>query len=156
MLWLILLAGLIVVILIYWEYVDHDCLPGKSCNQSVPKPRPNDDPLESLDKIRRMVRNNYDFVSWRLALLAGIIVALPIVYYLECRVPTAFEWLVVAILVFAVAYLSNSWIWAHFFHPNGSQIEKSLLQLRDKIHKTLIKYNNNYEYSNSYTSDSYY
>ena len=142
MIWLILLAGLIVSILIYYEYVDHDCIPGKSCHQSVPKPQSNDDLLESIDKIRNMVRNNYDFVSWRLALLAGIIVALPIVYYLECRVPTIFEWLIVALLVFAAAYLSNSWIWAHFFHPNGAEIEKSLLMLRDRVHKNMKKRNN--------------
>jgi len=150
MLWLVLLAGLIVAILIYWEYCDHDCLPHKSCNQRAPKPKPCDDSLEYIDKIRGMVRNNYDFVSWRLALLAGIIAALPIVYYLECRVPTLFEWIIVAILVFAAAYLSNSWIWAHFFHPNGAQIEKSLLELRDKVHKATKKSRQNY--MNDYSS----
>ena len=154
MIWLILLAGLIVAILIYCEYIDHDCMSGKSCNQSVCKPSPDDDPLEYIDKIRGMVRNNYDFVSWRLALLAGIIVTLPIVYYLECRVPTIFEWFVVTILVFAAAYLANSWIWAHFFHPNGSEIEKSLLNLRDKIHKTIRKYDS--YYNNNSSIDEYF
>nr|QBK91413.1 MAG: 3 transmembrane helices protein [Pithovirus LCPAC302] len=135
MLWLILFVGLIVVLLVYWEYSEHDCLPHKSCKNSVPKPRKEDDPLVYIDKIRGMVRNNFDFVSWRLALLAGIIAALPIVYYLECRIPTLFEWIVVGGLIFIAAYLSNSWIWAHFFHPNGAQIEKSLIELRDKIQK---------------------
>ena len=140
MLWIVLLFGLIVALLIYWEYCDHDCLPHKSCNKKSPKPKLCDDPLESIDKIRDMVRTNYDYVTWRLSLLAGIIAALPIVYFLEYRVPTIFEWIVVGVLVFAASYLSSSWIWSHFFHPNGTQIEKSLLELRDKVHKNNIKY----------------
>lgn len=156
MLWIILVVGIIVAILIYAEYIEHDCLPHKSCNKSTPKPRTDDNPIEYIDKIRGMVRNNYDFVSWRLALLAGIIVTLPIVYYLKSRVPTPFEWFVITMLVFAAAYLSNSWIWAHFFQPNGNQIEKYLLQLRDKIHIEFKKFNRNFtdSYSNTY-SNSY-
>ena len=135
MLWLVLLMGFIVAVLIFLEYQDHDCMAGKKCHKRVSKPNFNDDPLKSIDKIQKMVKNNYDFVTWRLALLAGIIGALPIVYYIEHRVPTLFEWIIVAMLVFAAAYLSSSWIWAHFFHPNGCQIEKSLTELRDKVHK---------------------
>lgn len=153
MLWLILFMGFIVAILIYWEYSEHDCIAQKSCGKSCPEPRSHNDPLEYIDKIQGMVKNNYDYVSWRLALLAGIIAALPIVYYLEYRVPTLFEWIVVAMLVFAATYLSNSWIWAHFFHPNGSQIEKSLLELRDKVQK-MIHDNDSYDSYDKY--DKYY
>lgn len=135
MFWIILLAGVIVAILIYWEYYDHE-----SNDLRWSKPKPSEDPLESIDKIQAMVRNNYDFVSWRLALIAGIIAALPIVYYLECRIPTLFEWFIVGMLVFTATYLSNSWIWSHFFYPNGDQIEKSLVRLRDKVHKKYSHY----------------
>ena len=134
MLWLVLLAGIIVAILIYWEYWEHDCINQKSCHQSVNKPKHYNNSIEYIDKIRKMVRNNYDYTNWRLALLTGIIATLPIVYYLECRVPTLFEWIIVTLLIFIATYLSSSWIWAHFFHPNGSEIEKSLIELRDKIH----------------------
>lgn len=148
MLWLILFVLIIVTTLIYIEYREHDCLPHKSCNQSVPKPQMEDNPLNTIDKIKLMARNNYDFVNWRLALIAGIIAALPIIYYLKslngcpasCNIQI-YEWLIIAMLVFAAVYLSNSWIWAHFFYPNGCEIEKSLLQLRDKV-QTLIMHHN--------------
>jgi len=156
MLWLILLMGLIVAVLIYTEYRDHDCLPHKSCNQSVPKPRPDDDPLNRIDKIQKMVRNNYDYVSWRLSMLAGIIAALPIVYYLEGRIPTVFEWIIVGGLVFAATYLSSSWIWAHFFHPNGSYTEQSLIELRDQVQELVIRYSDLNGNDDSYESDSSY
>ena len=151
MIWLILLAGLIIAILIYWEYYENDCLTDKSCYKNI-KPRLSDDPLESIDKIRGMVRNNYDFVSWRLALLAGIIAAFPIVYYLECRSPVLFEWIIVGMLVFTATYLSNSWIWSHFFHPNGIQIEKSLIELRDKVHKKKKECNNHQNHNSNYNN----
>lgn len=155
MLWLILLMGLLVAVLIYWEYADHDCLPHKACNKRVCRPSSNDNPLETIDKIKIMVRNNYDYVSWRLALLAGIIAALPIVYYLECRVPTLFEWIVVGVIIFAATYLSNSWIWAHFFHPNGSDIEKHLVKLRDKVHTLLESERGHFGSMSSNSSSSY-
>ena len=155
MLWIILFFGLIVALLIYWEYIDHDCLPHKSCNNRVPKPKHDDDPLESIDKIRGMVRNNYDFVSWRLALLTGIIATIAIVYYLEDRIPTFVEWIIIGGLIFIAVYLSTSWIWAHFFQPNGVQTEKSLLELRDKVHKLVHKHNQ-YNFQNSmYGTGSY-
>ena len=156
MLWLLLFFSIIIVILIRWEYIDHDCLPHKSCNNSVPKPNPDDDPLESIDKIRGMVKNNNDYVSWRLALLTGIIATITIVYYLENRIPTLVEWVVIGGLIFIATYLSNSWIWAHFFQPNGNQTEKSLLELRDKVHNLVHKYNENNFRNSMYTTGSYF
>ena len=129
--------GLLVALLIYWEYQDHDCLPHKHCKQSCNKPLDSDSTLKSIDKVKNMVKNNYNYVSWRLALLAGIIGALPIVYYIEGRVPTLFEWIIVGGLIFAAAYLSTSWIYAHFFYPNGNDIEKHLVKIRDKVSKLL-------------------
>src|SRR3972149_5228990 len=108
MLWLIILIGLVVAILIYLEYKEHDCIQGKDCNCKTCKTDSSDDPLRSLDKIKKMVKTNYDFVSWRLALLAGIIGALPVIYYIVARTPTFFEWFIVAMLIFAATYLSNS------------------------------------------------
>lgn len=154
MLWLILFIILIVFLIIYTEYQEHDCLPHKTCNQSVEKPRLDDNPLITVDKIRAMTRNNYNFVTWRLALLAGIIASLPIVYYLRCGYLDVFEWLIVALLIFGAAYFSSSWIWAHFFYPNGNEIEKSLTQLRDKI-QTLIMYRYSEDIDQKYYSNSY-
>ena len=115
--------------------MEHDCLPTKCSTSHVTK----DNPLIIVDKIRGMARNNYNYVTWRLALLTGIIASLPIVYYLKGDCFDVFEWFLVALLIFAAAYFSSSWIWAHFFYPNGKEIEKSLTQLRDKI-QCLIGY----------------
>jgi hypothetical protein len=149
MLWLILFFGILVALLIYWEYKDHDCLPHKNCNNKVPKPKLCDDPLTTIDKIKGMVKNNYDYESWRLALLTGIIATIAIVYYLEDRIPTFTEWIIVGGLIFIATYLSTSWIWAHFFQPNGIQTEKSLTQLRDKVHTLIHSYDNNRKINNS-------
>ena len=147
--------GLIVAILIYWEYKDHDCIKTGKCNRSVPRPKLDDDTLECFDKLRVMVKNNHDYVLWRLALLAGIIGALPIVYYIEARVPTLFEWIIVGGLIFLAAYLSSSWIWAHFFHPNSRQIEKSIINIRDKVHKIVKEYKNLTEDNSCESQESY-
>ena len=132
---ILLLFGIsvLIIILLYFEYNEHDCLPHKTCNHSVPKPTIDDDVLTSIDKIKTMVQNNYDFVSWRQALLVGLILPLPIIYYLKRRMPTLTEWLIIGLIIFLGTYLSYSWIWAHFFYPNSRQIELSLIELRDKL-----------------------
>ena len=142
MLWIIILIALLIAILIYSEYQAHDCIIGKaSCNRvDLPKIK-DDDYYQYIDKIRKMVKNNYEYVSWRQALIVGIIAGLVVLYFILNRFPTFFEWLVVTSLIFIVTYLSSNWIWSHFFFPNGNQIEKSLLELRDKIHKMDIYYN---------------
>ena len=134
---LVLLVLVIIGILaiLVSEYKAHDCIPGKVCNHRVPEPTHDDDNLEYIDKIEKMVSNNYQYVSWRLSLLTGLIVTLPIIYFLRGRIPTFIEWLIVGGLVFFGTYLAFSWIWAHFFYPNSRAIELHLLNLRDRIHK---------------------
>ena len=160
MLWLVLFVIVIVFLLIYTEYLEHDCLPKKGSTSQKSKIS-DDNPLIIVDKIRGMARNNYNYVTWRLALLAGIIAALPIVYYLKSGCVDVFEWFLVALLIFTAAYFSSSWIWSHFFYPNGKEIEKSLTQLRDRI-QHLIRYEGHNKredidskyYSSSADSDS--
>ena len=131
---LLVIAIVAIIILVYSEYVAHDCIPSKMCNHSVPKPTSDDDVLTYIDKIRAMVQNNYDYVAWRQALLVALVLTVPIVYYLKSRIPNLAEWLIIGGIIFIGVYLSSSWIWAHFFYPNGNQIEKNLLELRDKVH----------------------
>ena len=136
---LLFLVILGILALLFSEYQAHDCIPGKQCNHKVPAPTEDDDNLQHVDKIGNMVSNNYQYVTWRLALLTGLIVTLPVIYFLKGRIPTLIEWLVVGGLVFLVTYLAFSWIWAHFFYPNGREIEIHLANLRDKIHELEIK-----------------
>lgn len=129
----IILAIILVVIILYFEYRTQDCINGKNCRSSVLKPEPTDDNLTYLDKIYRLVKNTYHYVIWRQALLVGIIVSLPVVYYLTGRLPTLMEFAVVSGLIFIGCYMASSWLWTHFFYPNAQQIEKKLMNLRDRI-----------------------
>lgn len=132
MLWLILLMGLIIGILIYWEYRENDRSKSHLYQKHI-----NEDPLRSVDEIQKALKSNYEYTSWRLCLIVGIVAAFPIIYYIEGRIPTLFEWMIVGGLIFIASYLSCSWIWEHFYRPNGTQIDKNLLELRDKIHKLI-------------------
>ncbi len=141
MLWLVLLMGLIVISLIYAEYRDHDRSghSGYSGYSSQHTPNLDDDPLLSLDKIQQMLDDDTNFVTWRLAMLVGIVAALPIIYFIEDRIPTPFEWTIVGGLIFIAAYLSYSWIWARYLNPNTIEIHKSLTKTRDKVHKLIVE-----------------
>ncbi len=132
--WLVLIFVVIgIIILIILEYKDHDCISGKTCIHSTPEPNIEDKDIEYVDKLINMVRNNYDYISWRRALLVGLIVPFIIIYYLKGRLPTLMEWLIVGIIVFFIVYLSSSWIWAHFFFPNGQAIEENLENLKERL-----------------------
>ena len=134
--WLVLILIIIaVLIVLVAEYRAHDCVPHKICSHRAPKPGSEDNDLEYIDKIKGMVKNNYDFVIWRQALLAGLVIPLPIIFYLKGRLPTLLEWFIVGVFVFFGTYATYSWIWAHFFYPNGQAIETGLQELRDRLEK---------------------
>lgn len=135
MLWLFLIILILISLLLYTEYVAHDCVPkpGKTCTHDCDSPSISLDPELYIDGVRKMVVSNYDFVSWRQALLVALIVLIPIVYFIYQRLPDFYEFLVITSIVFFGIYVSSIWIWTHFFYPNGKKIEKSLLELRDKI-----------------------
>jgi len=150
--WLVLFIGIGGgLILLYSEYKAHDCVPGKTCTHSVPPPEPDDDIDVYINKVKAMVRNNYDYVAWRQALLAGILAALIVVFYLRGRIATLLEFFIVGIIVFLFVYMSYSWIWAHFFYPNGQVIEEQLTVLHNRLNNEKSKHNsinsivNNYE-----------
>lgn len=138
MLWIILLMGLIVAVLIYWEYREND----KTTNNLYDEIRKTqkDDPLRGIDNIQRAMKSNHEYSSWRLSLIVGIIAALPIIYYIEGRIPTLFEWFIVGGLIFIASYLSSSWIWTHLHQPNNAKIEKYLVRIRDGINKLVLEH----------------
>ena len=129
------------LILLYSEYKAHDCVPGKLCTHSVPSPDQNDNYDTYINKLKGMVRNNYDYVSWRQALLVAILATLLVVFYLKGRLPTLLEFFIVGIIIFLFVYMSFSWLWTHFFHPNGQAIENQLQVLRDRHTKRRVYHN---------------
>jgi uncharacterized membrane protein len=145
--WYVIVIIIIIVILFQLEQRDHDCIDGKKCRNSSPPPLDSDSDLVFIDKIREMVRANYNYITWRQCLMLGLIAAFPIIYYLKQRsygknqssFPTLFEWIVVACLIFVASYFSQSWIWVHFYYPSSRQIEKNLDILRDRLNDQLKK-----------------
>ena len=135
MLWLFFCIIIIIILLLVSEYIAHDCVPkpGKTCTHDCKSPDDELSPELYIDGIRKMVQNNYDFVSWRQALLVALVVLIPIIYFIYQRLPDMYEFFIITSIVFFTVYLSSIWIWTHFFYPNGESIEKSLLRLRDKL-----------------------
>lgn len=124
-----------ILILITAEYIAHDCIPGKNCTHKVEPPDSNASNLEYIDRLSEMVKNNYDYVTWRISLLAGIIIAFLSILFLKARIPTLVELIVITGIGFLTVYFAFSWMWAHFFYPNGQVIENNLRILRDRIQK---------------------
>ncbi len=138
--WLILLGiGIFIVLLIYLEYVNHDCINGKACYHSTPTPGSNDEPPVIIDKLYNMVRSTTGLVRWRQALLVGLILAVPLGYLLTRSVPGLFKLIFVVLIIFIAVYYSYSWLHAHFYAPTIRQIEKNLILLKDKIMKAKSK-----------------
>ena len=115
------------------EYAAHDCKSGKKCTHDCEIPTGKDKPEEYIDKLRKMVQNSYDYVVWRQAILVALILLIPIVFFMYQRLPDLYEFFVITSIIFLAIYISSIWIWFHFIYPNGASIEKSLLELRDKI-----------------------
>jgi len=128
-----------ILLLIISEYKAHDCIPGKHCTHRVEPPDPDANELEYIDRLLEMVKNNYDYVTWRISFLAGIIIAVLSILFIKARIPTLVELVVISGIAFLTVYFAFSWIWAHFFYPNGQIIEEYMKKLRDKIQEGKVK-----------------
>lgn len=127
---ILLIFVVLIIGILYAEYVAHDCVEYKTCTHTAPLPDENDPVDVYLEKIRYAVRNNYNFVAWRQALLVAIVLTPILVYLLLSRLPTLIEWIVVIFIIFIGVYLSSSWMWNRFLYPNGKKIEKALEELK--------------------------
>jgi hypothetical protein len=125
--WIILII-LIIFILLYFEYKDHDCIPGKKCNHHIDSKKYK----SKISYIRDLIRSNYDIITWRISLIAALIFAFPVAYFLKDRLPTFFEYFIIVLLIFLAVYLSFSWLWAHFLYPNSKMIQKNLNLLQER------------------------
>src|SRR3990167_8941117 len=129
--WLIIAIIISIIIVITLEYIAHDCIPGKQCNAYVHPPVLGDSPTEYIDRVREMAHQSYMPVIWRQALISALIASPIVIYYFQNRFATVWEMIIVSTVIFLGAYLSMSWLLAHYYRPNGEYIEKALLELRD-------------------------
>lgn len=100
---------------------------------------PADTAEDQIFNLYTMVKGSYSFSVWRQCLIAGLIAAFIILYLFLCRAPTLAEWLISALIIAVIVYFTHSWLWTHFFYPNGNQIEKGLLKLKEKIEEDKSK-----------------
>lgn len=142
----IILMALVVLYLLIDEYRKQDNVDGalykmlaeykedaRSGNMTEPGVKTGPTANDLLDKAVTINRKNCSFQRWRQSLLVGLIVALPIGYFLLKQIPTLFEWLLIASIVAFTVYFSYSWIYVHYLLPNTNKIENNLHQLREVI-----------------------
>lgn len=133
---ILLLAGVVIlltIVLLYYEYKEHDCIRDKMCTHRRPEITEDDLISESIEKIQEMVRSNNSVIFWRQALLLAVLLPIPLIYLLYSRFPTFLEWGFVGLFIFLGVYLSYSWIWSHYFNPNSLTITNNLQRLSDRI-----------------------
>jgi len=131
--WLVLAGVIFAIFLILCENGAHDCAPNRVCTHELNTPK-KDDPINKyIKKLREMITQNYKYVIWRQALILGILVPLPIFYFLLKRAPTFLEWVIVGGIIFIASYFSAMWMWTHYLYPNSTKIERSLMQLEERL-----------------------
>lgn len=124
---------LLIVILIFLEYQDHDCLNGKKCWHFIPSADGSMSIDQMIATIQEMI-NSFTWITlWRQALLVALIVCIPVIYFITRQDPTWFQILIVVLLVSIGCFFSQSWIWTHYTLPNSMTILHNLQILHDKI-----------------------
>jgi hypothetical protein len=148
--WVVVLGIAFAIFLILCENGAHDCAPNKTCSRDLNNlPTKNDSTSKYIKKIRQMITQNYKYVIWRQALILGILVPLPIFYFLIHRFPTFIEWVIVGGMIFIAAYFSAMWMWSHYLYPNSTKLERSLIELEERLRE-----NSNDKINNMNKNDS--
>lgn len=132
---LVLLVIVIIIVLIVYEYKDHDCITGKACYHRIEPPTFNDENniVEYINGVQDMIQQGYNPVIWRMALIVALIIALPVIYFIQGRWPTPIEYIVVVIIIFLAVYFSYGWLWAHFYQPNIKYVQDTLNNLQNNL-----------------------
>lgn len=131
---LILITVAVVAILLVWEYRTQDCINGKPCQASLTQVELNPQaPLaDNVDRLVDMVEASINYQTWRLSLIAGLVLAIPVDYLLLNQFPTISQWLITVVLIFIGAYFSASWLWSHWVQPNSVKVIDGLHQLTNE------------------------
>ena len=118
MLWVILVMLIITWVLIYLEKND--------------KPEPSG---VGLDNIYKEV-DGIELTNWRISILIGIISTPLIVYYIESRIPTLFEWIIIGSMISMTVYLTSDWRNSEKFHQQKSILLNKILELKSNTVKS--------------------
>lgn len=127
------MALTIAIFLIVCENLAHDCAPGRNPTHKLIPPDDDDEYIERIRKIRMMVHENSKFIIWRQAIIISMILPFPIIYFLKGRLPTLFEFIIVALMIFISVYFSYMWLWSRYFYPNTAKMEKSLFEMEELL-----------------------
>jgi len=133
MIWLLIAAIISAIFLIVCENLAHDCAPGRNPTHKIIPPNPEDEYLDQIRKIRKMVHDNSKYIIWRQALILALILPWFIIYFIKGRLPTISEILIVGLMIFIGAYASYIWFWSRYFYPNTAKMEKVLFNLEEKM-----------------------
>ena len=134
--WFYLWASIVLVIiiwLIYVEYIQHDCIDGKSCQEQEPLPPEDVDDFAYLDHIQDMYNTTSNASIWRLALIVGLSISFAVAFFLKARWPTLAEYIVVAFFITIATFFSFSWLWTHFYEPNNVRLNACIQELKDRL-----------------------
>ena len=119
--------------MIWSERGSQDCLNQK-CHNWTPEVTPDDNLTTSIDKTIETVRKNHTLVSWRRAFLIGLILGIPICWWIQKSFPSGYTFAVVVGILFVGTYFAYTWIEYSRFARNDLYIEKELLALRSKTY----------------------
>lgn len=131
--WTVIIILLLIAILLFCEYKNHDCINGKKCSNYHPSLASSASIEQLIESLEQQIRSNCWYTFWRQALLVGLIVCIPVIYFITHQLPTWSQALIVVLIVSVATFFSQSWIFTHFTYPNTQQIEKNLQLLADKI-----------------------
>ena len=131
---ILFLSLIIVFILVFFEYIDHDCLNDKKCNYNISIPNENLSKKEYIKETIEMINKNNNYVVWRQSLIVSLLASLVIILYLEKfnYISNVFIfWFIILVIIFLFSYLSYNWIWSHFLSPNNEKIVETILKINN-------------------------
>jgi hypothetical protein len=128
MLWLIVVLALI-LFLVWTEDRSQNCL-GKPCQHSGPPIRQYDDRNVTIDKTIYTVNLRHTVVEWRRSVLAALAITLLLFFIMKSSIPSASDFIIVALLLTLGYYLTSSWFIWSWVTPIDQGIVKALSSLR--------------------------
>lgn len=121
--WLVVLFA--VGVLLYWTYVNDDCINGKQCLAYVAYD-PSDPPNVIKTKISEMIEKAQSPLIWPLALAVALATGFPLVYFAMNGNPTLQKVFAAVLFIFIGVYFTFSWSITHFYAPNLQRIQDAV------------------------------
>ena len=129
--WWLIIPVLLLAFLLFAENRSQNCV-NKITTNSTPPMLETDTIKQGVDKTIDTLRKSHTVVSWRRAVILGLMFAIPISYLVLRRFPAGFEFLGITFLICVGAYFSSVWFEYHWWYGRNVKIEQELLKLRNK------------------------